>query len=195
MTACADPRGTYQDFLARIPARTFAGLPDAGRFDEVPDVSGRFLVAVFTPLTSRPTESIADIQLIRRDSGATLWVVLQPLSARDRSPAGEPGVPSEVGVDAFGRFDVRLANVEFPGSANVVTGQDFTIDGKLVGLIRTPDHFCGFMEGAITEPTRVDLRGSTFGAIRLPPTGELPAPVIECVEPEELPDGGGSPRD
>jgi hypothetical protein len=186
---CADPRANFSDFTRRIPSATPSTFPDAGAFEELPDVSGRFLVAVRTPIAVRPTESIADVKLTRTATGGTLEVTLTPLAAHDRQPAGTPSTRGGISVDRFGRFDVRLDAVKFPGSANPITGQDFTLTGTIQSLIRTPDYYCGFVSAKITEPAVVDLAGSTFGAIRIAEGAELPMPVSECLDPEELPGG------
>ena len=188
LAACADPRGSYDDFAGRLPVQRKGELPDAGAFDALPDVSGRFLVGLFTGLgTGKPTESVAEVAMTRTPSGGMLTVQLQPLGIRDRAPVGAPGERTSVAVDSHGRFEVVLANVHMPGTANPITGQDFTIDAKLRGLIRSEDHFCGLLDGRVTEPQVVDLTGSTFGAVRIGPAGVLPDPIAECVEPDEVP--------
>ncbi len=186
--ACADPRGAYDEFAGRLPVQRKGELPDAGAFDAVPDVSGRFLVGLFTGLgTGKPTESVAEVAMTPTASGAMLTVQLQPLGIHDRAPVGVPGERTTVSVDSRGRFEVVLANVHMPGTANPITGQDFTISGKLRGLVRSANHFCGLLDGEVTEPQRVDLSGSTFGAVRIGPSGALPDPIAECVEPDEVP--------
>ena len=72
-----------------------------------------------------------------------------------------------------------------PGAANVITGNELTVDVVLVGRIQTQDLFCGDAMGMILKPIVLDIAGSTVGAVRVEPGmvgDDLPPPVSACPE-------------
>ncbi len=70
-------------------------------------------------------------------------------------------------------------------NANPITGTDIGVDLTLHGVTRSPDRLCGGVTGTLTPEasSALDLAGSTWAAIRIPPGTvgtALPAPDATC---------------
>lgn len=166
------------------------------------DVTGTFLFALDTVASpGLPLQFIATVTFAAEGAGGTLGMDLQPLalmqgsSTDPRTPAGEVIEVPGIAVDESGGFMVALGVLEVTGAANPITQSDIKADVSLSGGIQSVDLFCGTVDGMVSEPTDIPLRGSTFAAQRIEATdpASLPTEVLlRCPEGGGMTDDGGS---
>ncbi len=112
-------------------------------------------------------------------------LVLQPLDAIAQTPVGSPWMAADVPLAADGAFTASFDLVFVPAEAFSVLSDPFLTLNSLTitGKATTADTFCGDVGGYAqvlgdSPSDRIDLTGSTFGAVRI--TGALPTPVARC---------------
>jgi hypothetical protein len=205
IAGCPDPAARFDDFISRVPdAKVEEPEPDAPPLEELPDVSGEFLVGVAPVVAPDATLRFisTNVMTMNGDGTATLDISLQPLRVNNGMPVGDPVALNDVPVSTSGTFTASFDDIFVEGEANPLTGSDIVADVILIGTIRNQDLYCGEVDGMVKQPSQLPLDGSTFGAIRVAPGTvgpDLPAPVVECpplvTTDAGVPDGGGSPAD
>lgn len=184
LLACTDSVTRFEDFGDRV---VDGGAPepenDAQVLEDLPDISGTFLVALAAVIAPDPPfQFLAQIEL--DDTDNTVDITLTGLGRYDRMPVqgGEPLRALDVPVDNTGKFEAPLVG-EIPGDANVITGSDLEVDVVLVGRIMDENAFCGEATGMILRPIELDIAGSTVGAKRVEAGmvgDQLPEPLSAC---------------
>lgn len=189
---CPHPSQTFDDFVERYPEAKIVDMAQAP--SSAFDVGGPFLLSLSTvidpgkPLVFLMTNTFT----ANADGTASIDMSIQPLTVTDvdnnkkpdRKPSGNPIIAKGVAVDKTGNFSVDLGVQTVAGDTNPISGSDITSSLKLVGSIRSKDRMCGSLEGMLMKPFPADIKGSTFGAVRVDPAmmGEaLPAPdYVQC---------------
>jgi hypothetical protein len=191
LVGCVDPGQRFKEFNARIVDAGVASGTDAAIFDELPDITGSFYLAMEPePMPGVIFHMAAGVDFTSNGDGtATIHIELQPLHRENRTPVGPPLTITDISVSNTGQFSAE-ANGMIDGQANPVTGSDLTVAISLEGSILSENIWCGTVNGQIIAPLMLPLDGSTFASIRVAPgtTGQaLPEPVFTC--PELTPPG------
>ncbi|RMH43502.1 MAG: hypothetical protein D6689_05005 [Deltaproteobacteria bacterium] len=192
--ACADPRSKFDEFGRHVVDAAVEVRVDAAPVDEIPDVTGEFLLSMSPVIAPDiPFQYRATVSLDQSGDIPMLAMTLTPLHRDTREPIDGFDSTYMAEVSRAGQFDASGEST-VPGEANGITGAQVDVKLTLHGIIRTEDLFCGDLEGDVVRPTRINLDGSTFAAIRIEPgtTGDaLPAPVAGC--PSDMPPDAGAP--
>ncbi len=152
------------------------------------DISGDFLLAVSTTVDrSKPLQFIATNTVVETDGKQTLATCLQPLSLTagkvlvPREPIGEPLCFMDLAI-AGNKFTIDAGEVMVTGMANPITGSDITATLIMTGTIAGDDAYCGEVDGEVINPAIGSIAGSSFAAVRLTDTADLPTDVtIDCM--------------
>jgi hypothetical protein len=192
---CVDPDKRFREFNDRIIDASTDRI-DAQPFDELPDITGTFYLAVSPkPSPENIYQFLAEVALTDNGDGTgTVQISSQPLHKTERTPVGEPLTDEDVAVDRSGQFQPTFSGTVV-GDADPVLGADLVATMVLDAIILSEDVWCGILNGEVTQPLNLSLDGSTFAAIRVAPGtvgDDLPAPVYECPEldPDPEPDAG-----
>lgn len=113
-----------------------------------------------------------DMQPLSLDQGST---------TTPREPIGDSFLVDSTPLED-GRFSVELANLRVDGGANPITGAPIVANILLSGRIDSADFLCGTADGDVAKPVAIPLTGSTFGAVRIDDTLELPPPLFSCTQ-------------
>lgn len=204
LVGCVDTGGALQDFTGRVVDASEEVPIDAPPLDELPDVTGQFLLGLspsFAP--EAVVRFIVDAELTMNDDDetGTLTLSLQPITVPEDpgdppggNPIGPPliadgvvegtdagGVPIIVGAN--GLFEAAIGG-EVDGDANPASGSDLVFTAIMHGQLRTEDVWCGAVDGQVTQPAMLPIDGSTFGAIRIEAgvigNDDLPEPLVMC---------------
>lgn len=193
-TGCFDPHGRFEEFGDRlIDAGPTAPTPDAAPLEELPDVTGRFLIGLSTTVApDLPLRFVFANELTMGPDGtATLTTRIQPLAVADGMPVGDE-IVIETPVNSAGEFQVVLSPVNVPGAANPITGSPIEANVTLAGRILSEDRYCGTVPaGTVLKPVMLDVSGSTWSGFRIADDmigGNLPPVEKEC--PTNLPEDG-----
>jgi hypothetical protein len=148
--------------------------------------SGTYLLTVAPIIYPEKTLSFqADVAV----KGNTLELTLETLDANTKEPVGGTWETVTAKVDDAGQFSFTFPS-EFPPEAAFPAFADPFLELKHIefkGSLRAEGTFCGDVDGiaqvlGVSPADRIDLRGSTFGAVRK--TGAaLPAPSVACPAP------------
>lgn len=182
LTGCPSPRGQFEEFVNRQESLDLSvakrDMP-SGMFS---DISGKFLLTVATTIDpSKPIQFITENRVtLNGDGSATLDLDIQALSAMGRMAVGNKITRSGQKIAANGDLEIVFGMVMVPGAANPITGSDIVADLALVGTIRSADRYCGIIHGMLLMPLMLDLSNSAWAAVRIPASGELPAPDSMC---------------
>jgi hypothetical protein len=201
---CVDPKSRFQDFenafpdASTIPADAMVAVPDAAP-REVPDPTGTYYITFVTvgvdPSDETVTNLIWTLNATKDANGqpVSLTMTTQTLSTvpKGRTPVGMMLTNSSP-ISSGGEFVLDFQNFVLVGDANF-TGGDLLLNATFNATIQTGDVFCGrIAPGNVISPIPLDLTGSTFVGVRVPPGtlgADLPAPVVAC-PPPPMPDGG-----
>lgn len=193
--ACTDPGANFNDFVSRVPD---ARRPvDAPFLTSIPDVSGRFFLAVASVVdVDQPLYFISENTMTAKPDGTAVidvhitplnFATLQPVTGG--TPLGDTGLP----VSIAGHFEYTQNMITIASEANPFSSSDLVADPlTFSATIRSADFYCGDVSGMLTSPLSLSLDGSTFGAVRVPDGAigdQLPDPVSAC-GPEFTPDAG-----
>jgi len=176
---CVDARGAYDDYGDRVVDAS-TEKPDAAIVSELPDASGRWLIAVWP--ANLPEDRIIQFDAMLSQTPVTantakIDISAQPLTVADRTPVGTAFVANHQDVDNTASFDAPF-NGTLPGAANPVSGTDATVSAHLLAQIKTDQFLCGTLTG-MAGPLPLD--GTQWAAIRI--TGDtLPAPIFRCAD-------------
>lgn len=182
---CADPAARFGEFTDRVVDGSVNTI-DASPLDEIPDISGDFLLAADpAPFPGSYFRFKATAAMTRTGDDVAVQLDFQPLHRMTGEPVGDaiPATPRMAAVSTTGEFEVRVMGV-VPGEGNAISGTPVTIDLMVMATIRTEDYFCGLLNGGVVAPLTLDLNGSTFGAIRVPDGTDIIdlTPVPNCVD-------------
>jgi hypothetical protein len=186
---CPDPDARLEEFLDASEEARNEPPPKMDLASTLEDIKGDFLLALaVSSAQDLPLQFYATSTLVQNDDGTgTVTLSLQPLAIdpgeklTPRTPVGDPLLLENVAVSDAGRFEIDLGTVEVVAAANPILGADIVADIALEGFIQTSDLFCGNVTGLVTEPTELDLDGSTFAAIRVDSVDALPEDFpIKC---------------
>jgi hypothetical protein len=191
LTGCPDPQGTFDNYVAKLPDAPVVVTYDSPPLNEIPDVTGTFLLAIKVAFVPQPLQAIATVTMTKNGTGATMSFHVQWLAVDTRDLVTRlPFDLTNVVVDSAGTFTANVGTLVIPMEGNPL-GVDATAENVTQpGQIQTKDRFCGTVTGMVTSPTPAPLTGSTFGAIRVQAgqTGsQLPDPLLKCPAPA---DGG-----
>jgi hypothetical protein len=195
LSGCPDPQARFDEFVGRVPDANVITTIDAPPLEELPDITGEHLLG-FAPVIApdTPFQFIATATLTQNmDGTGMLDLSMVALDITNRMPVGGTTTVSQVPVSTSGSFTLHFTDVTIPGEANPITGSPiFAPVVDLIGVIRSTDRFCGTVEGMVTSPIEIDLMGSTFSAIRIPPgTTGLDLPPVEKECPASMPADAG----
>ncbi len=193
LAGCVDPEGRLNEFVSRVPDAKVVIMYDAPPLNEIPDITGTFLLAIHVAATGNalPLQSLATVALTKSGATATANFHIQYLTAQhdpaqtgDRLPIdGATLDENNIAVTSAGEFDIVVGTLTVPMVANPLGFAATAENVHLIGTIKSTDLFCGTLTGDITSPTPLPLAGSTFGAVRVTAgqTGDqLPQPTIKC---------------
>jgi len=193
LAGCPQPQQKFNDFVDRLP--DMAGLGADAPPSMVYNVTGTFLMGLAASVdTSMPIEILSTQTLTPNSDGtAALDLSLQPLTYMGQKPTGSPIVEMGIPVTATGTFTIDLGQVMVNADANPVTQTNLVATISLAGTLFSADTECGAVTGMVTMPAPLNLDGSTFAAIRVTDTTNLPATPLTC--PVAPSGDGGAPAD
>jgi hypothetical protein len=201
---CTDPKARFHDFenafpdASTEPPDAMVVVPDAAPRD-VPDPTGTYYLTFVTvgvdPSDETVTNLIWTIEAETNGAGqpVALHMTTQSLSTvpKGRLPVGME-LSKNAPISSGGEFVLDFQNYVLVGDANF-TGGDLLLNATFNSTIQTADVFCGNINpGNVISPIPLDLKGSTYVGVRVPPGtvgADLPAPVVAC-PPPPMPDGG-----
>jgi hypothetical protein len=185
VAACADPEAQDVDFDERNGVVHGAG--SSVQVAEHFDWSGHYLLALSTVLApDHPLLFAVDSKVA--DDLALVDLRVQALTTdadgEPRTHAGDPFDLNDVRYSEDGTFEVDLGDVAVLGRANPITGSDITAQVQLRGSTYraaedVPQHFCGDVNGRVSQPIPLDLERSTFGAV-LTEDEKQAEPMLRC---------------
>jgi hypothetical protein len=186
---CPDPQGRFDQFVATRPDALVVVTPDAPPLNNIPDITGTFLLALHIVGIPTPVQTIATVTMTKMGDTATATLHIQFLNQSARMPIANATVDvPDVAIDDAGQFTASVAMLTIPADANPVLHQPAVAkDVKLGSSIQKATRFCGVVTGMITSPTPLDLTGSTYAAIAIQPGqtgGQLPDPEVSCSAPD-----------
>jgi hypothetical protein len=189
---CVDPRGDYDDFVARAsaipapeagPADTgIAGLPCSEVLSSGP--SGTFFGACLTTASAGDATSAScgggQNDVVPSADGTTAQLTVTQtfldLHATNISQTvGPPLAYRPVTITPECTYVLDAGTVDIPGGANSA-GVDLVLDGtRYRGKIFTDDESCSALDATITAPVTVDLtKGGNYCVFRrAPPSGAV----------------------
>lgn len=186
---CPDSEAKFEEFLDNTKDdRDFMPPPPPDVMPAQADISGDFLLAVSTVISpDLPLQFIATNTLTVDDMGNTLLAAcLQPLSLMagkvnvPREPIGDPLCYTDIPI-VDGKFDIDAGLVKVTGMANPVTGADIEATLRMIATIIDEGFYCGDIEGDLSVPFALDLKGSSFAAVRIEDPAMLPLDVtVNC---------------
>ncbi len=185
---CVDPKAELTNFGNRVVDAGPSDLIDAPVLDDIPDISGQYLLAV----DPKPVDEgklirfIVNVEAtVMPGGGLVTRLTSQPVAVADGQliGAGPSITVTDLPINASGEFIVPFDQV-IPGAADTIApGLELeAADAELRAEIRSGMLFCGRLTGMEIR-TGMTLEGSTFGAIAIEAgtIGEaLPMPVGEC---------------
>jgi hypothetical protein len=181
---CVDPEGRFNRFLN--------GLPDGPAIVDGPtgtlaDISGTFLFSLSAPVApDKPLLFIStNTMQMLGDGTGSLSMSLQGLTASDRTLVpGTVAQAQNTPVAADGTFHTDFGQLTIPAATDtIILGAEIMAMVQIAGNIRSTDLYCGIATGMVQSPIPLDLAGTTWGAIRVPPGtvgNALPRPVFVC---------------
>lgn len=175
LVACPDPQGRYDEFGEKTEEFRGGSTNNGQPNNTVQvDFSGRYFMALAT--VTAPSLPIYFDTTVTVDENFLVDFSFQPLktdtdplngsAARPdaRTPAGDPIVVEDVQLTEEGTFTLSLVDARVNGEANPLSGGNILATIELEGFVTSSSSWCGLAGGAATEPTTIDLTGSTFGA-------------------------------
>ncbi|MEZ4459951.1 MAG: hypothetical protein R3E66_09515 [bacterium] len=190
-----DPQGRYDEFGKNTEEfRSTTSTNNQPNNAVQVDFSGQYFLSISTSIL--PSSPLFFDTTVTVDENFVANFSFQPLTvdtnAAPRTPVGDPIVVNGVQLNEDGTFELELTDAAVDGSANPISGGNIVATIKLNGFVTSATTFCGTASGQVSQPTMLDLAGSTFGAI-IPETEDLTlvTPVGKCeagVLP--TPDGG-----
>lgn len=175
LVACPDPQGRYDEFGEKTEEFRGGSTNNGQPNNTVQvDFSGRYFMALAT--VTAPSLPIYFDTTVTVDENFLVDFSFQPLktdtdplnggAARPdaRTPAGDPIVVEDVQLTEEGTFTLSLVDASVNGEANPLSGGNILATIELEGFVTSSTSWCGLAGGAATEPTTIDLTGSTFGA-------------------------------
>ncbi len=196
---CGTPSDRYDEFIGRDVRSNEASTgridPDGCTLPAPEEVDGEWRLAVATPGVSgkRPAMTVLDIEAKWTDPEAMdeleLMIVAQALDAKDwETRVGEPIAADTVHTGSD--FEIVLERQVIPGEANpLLYGTPMESEVVLNGQICRENFvdgserlttMCGLAGGTVFSPLVVDLSGSTYGAVWVPPGESAPHPLLDC---------------
>lgn len=203
LAACPDPGERFEEFVDRTKGIAFpAGELGKSRLE---NLGGRFLL--FASVQLAPTNPlIFDVAItsnVREDgtcpqADCRISLKVQPLvnpkagCANPFEPVGDVIDIPDVPLAPDGSFTAALGVVDVDGCANPITGREIQGDLTLESVTKSPDVFCGKLNGQVIKPVPLTLTSSTFGAVRITtePKQVNPLPVLLACPPDENGTGG-----
>jgi hypothetical protein len=205
---CTDPTARFHDFENAFPD---AGPPPDARIPvpdgaprDLPDPTGTYYVTFRTVnIDISPdddykaaTNLIWTIEATKDANGqpVSLDMTTQTLSIKPkgRMPVGVLLSKMDQPISPAGEFTLDFQNFVLVRDANF-TDQDLLLNATFNATIQTADVFCGNINpGNVISPIPLDLTGSEFYAVRVPPGtigDDLPLPLLAC-PPPPMPDAG-----
>jgi hypothetical protein len=200
ITGCVDPKTRLTDFEnAVIDGAVMDARIDAGPRD-VPDISGPFYVAFATvnvdPTTDNLIKLIWDFSVTKDELGQPIAASLttQTLDIDTRTPVGAKTMKDAVPISAGGELLYNFENFTLPPRTTFLRDQTVVLTQKIAITIKSKDVICGVVpEGMTISPNMLNLAGSTFVGVRIPPgtIGDaLPPELVECPQIDDTPDAG-----
>ena len=175
ISACPDSQGRYDEFGAKTEEARKGATNNTDPNNAVQvDFSGRYFLAIATSLAPTTplyfdTTVTVDENFMVNFSFQPVKTDLDPTAGNDprsdaRTPVGDPIVVENVQLTEEGTFSVTLTDANVAGSANPISGGDIVATIELSGFVTSATTFCGTAAGEVSQPTLLNLAGSTFGA-------------------------------
>lgn len=187
LSACADPRGAYEDFVARRASLDGGPSEDGGGpcLPPAPDqVYGTALMAIGTSVSpNHPILFYGEITTPELEGKTAVLFRYRPLHAGDRqTELGEELVLGPYAIEADGSFLAETQEMTLPGEANaILPGVPITsiliLHGTICGVRR---FYCGKVTGSSSYPVEGPIEGD-FG-LELLSDGIPPQPRYGCAE-------------
>jgi hypothetical protein len=176
LMGCVDARGAYDEYGDRfVDASTHE--TDGQSVDALPDVSGKWLMAVHAPNLPEDKLILFEGTLVMTPvtvNTAKMDLDAQPLAVADHSPVGDAFAAKDRNVASDASFVAPL-NGELPAEANPL-GAAVQVTSQIHASIKNDQFLCGTMTGTAGP---LPLDGTTWAAVRI--TGDtLPTPLFAC---------------
>lgn len=195
MTAsgCVDTRQKLEDFQQRYERTHEAGVGGGNTcqpgLPAANELAGDYLLAVSAAFSSKkPIVFVATVEASAAPPDQLRFSFdLQPLSATDRrTPVG--GSTGRAETTAGVPFTLDFGQVTVTGEADpILPGRPIVAVITLGGELCAPDpatgsveFLCGAVSGTVSEPTALNLEGSTWTARRIQDANSLPEITINC---------------
>ncbi len=197
LSGCGSPTDRYEDFVGRDVRSNEVNTgridPDGCTLPAPEELAGEWRLAVATASLSGkvPTMTVLDIEAEWSEPEVELKVIITAVSldAKDwETRVGEaiPAEPVYTGSD----FEIVLDRQTVPGEANpLLYGTPIETEVILNGQLCRENFvegekrlttMCGEAGGQVFSPLIVDLTGSTYGAVWVPPGEPAPHPILDC---------------
>lgn len=176
---CVDARGAYDDYRDRLVDASTQNV-DGQIVSELPDASGRWLIAVWP--ANLPEDRIIQFDAMLTQTPVTantakIDISAQPLTVADRTAVGDAFIANNQDVDHTASFNAPF-NGTLPGAANPVSGTDAAVNAQMQATIKTDQFLCGTLTG-MAGPLPLD--GTQWAAVRIT-SDTLPAPIFRCAD-------------
>jgi hypothetical protein len=134
--------------------------PEPGRTGQRADITGTWWMSVGVGGGSLNLDFLTEMTYHEDEQGAHVTGAMRITTF----PASTPAAATfSVPVDEDGVFRIAVRGLRAPSRLGEVNA-----DVALTGIIDDADFFCGIGAGRTFTPLRLNLEGSTFGAIRVP---------------------------
>jgi len=190
LSACADPRGAYEDFTARRQSLDGGSSDDGGGPCAPPapgQVSGPALMAIGTSISpDHPILFYGQIETPEQDGKTAVVFRYHPLDASDRmTELGEELVLGPYAIESDGTFEADTGEMTLPGEGNaILPGVPITstliLHGRICGV---KSFYCGTVTGSSSYPVQGPIEGD-FGLELL--RGPIPAQPRYGCAPDQL---------
>ena len=185
IAGCPNPSGRFDDFVARVPDAARIVQLDGAPLDDIPDVTGDFLLGVSLLIApDQPLSFDATNTLTQAAGVTTLELRFRARNWMDGAPVGDE-ITRSAPVSSAGEFELMFDDLLVPAAANPITGSDVAADLVFRGRIIDEHRMCGDIPMGLTT-SGIDLAGSTWASVRK--GGVLPPLETAC--PVAMPDAG-----
>jgi len=165
LSGCVDPKGSFNEFAARVVDAAPSDNSCPSFPSGVPDVTGSWLFGAFDASLNPP----ADIQYLfalKANTDGTVDATAQPINFKNHKLIGAQFTNKGIPLDGC---KLRIPfNTTVPAAANPVNEQEAVLEATIPAFIHTKDLICGTtIEGVVTSLGNYSLAKTAFAMIRL----------------------------
>lgn len=165
LSGCVDPKGSFNEFAARVVDAAPSDNSCPSFPSGVPVVTGSWLFGAYDSSLNPP----ADIQYLftlKANTDGTVDATAQPLNFKNRKLIDTPITSKAIPLDGC---KLRIPfNVTVPAAANPVNEQPAVLEATIPAFIHSNDLICGTtIDGVVTSLGNYSLSKTGFAMIRL----------------------------